>query len=220
MKIGNVEIGNGHPTVLGLSVTDALGPEMAQIRIIEIMERTSGLDNFKVVCIRDDISDPEIFGRTVESVFNEWDGGMILESHNPASLLTASAMCEGALLSGCKPETIIEMGAVTGFPVAIRCKDISELLDMVQRCDTDCVLDPDAVNMKSCLELNTDLHRLSSRITEADHPIMTRAWSGEYAMAMASVSIMRYGALMIMDDMDRQGCMLLDSLSSSFRGHE
>ena len=221
MRFCNIEIGNGTPMAIGLSVTDALGPDMASRRMTEILDRTEELECFRTICVRDDISDPDIFRQTVEAVRRDWSDGIVLESRNPSSLLMASTVCEdGALLSGCDHQSLIGIGSMTGFPVVLRCDDISTLLDMVQECGTDCVLDPDAKNMKTCLERNTDLHRLSTKVPEADHPIMTRAWSGEYAMAMASVSAMRYGSLMMIDDMDREGCMILDSLSSSFRGHE
>lgn len=220
ITFSDITVGGDSPAVLSLSITDALGPQMAAVRIVEIMERTSDLDNFKAVCIRDDISDPEIYAETVRVVSTVWDGGMILESRNPASLLTASALIGNLpLITGCDCTSLSELGSITGCPVAFRSADISDLLDMVESSPVGCVIDPATDNMKSCLERNTDLHRLSERIPEADRPIMTRTWSGEYALAVASVSVMRYGSLIVIDDLDRDGCVILNGLANTFRGH-
>ena len=70
--------------------------------------------------------------------------------------------------------------------------------------------------MKGCLETNTDLCRLASRgFEQACRPILTRTWSGEYALSVASVSVMRGGALMVLDDLDRGSCEVLETLISS-----
>ena len=45
---------------------------------------------------------------------------------------------------------------------------------------------------------------------------MTRTWSGEYALSIASVSVMRHGALIVLDDLDRDGCDLLEALMDCF----
>lgn len=217
MRFCDIEIGHGLPATLCLSVTDALGPEMAAIRAGEIVDRTSGLQCFKAICIRDDARDPETFVQTVSAVRSIWNGAVILHSEEPASLLTASmSMEDKPLLTGCEPDSMEQLASITGCPISIRCRDLSTMLDHSGTIGENCVLDPDAINMKSCLELNTDLHRLSERLSEADRPILTRTWSGEYALAVASVSLMRYGSLIIMDDMDRDGCEALDSLSISF----
>ncbi|MGN0098060.1 MAG: hypothetical protein ACI38Y_01880 [Candidatus Methanomethylophilaceae archaeon] len=219
VSFSDITVGGDSPATLSLSITDALGPQMAAIRAVEIMERTSDLGNFRAICIRDDISDPETFRETVAVVSTVWDGGIILESGNPASLLTASTMLDDTpLLSGCDGGSLIGIGSATGCPVSLRSDDISDLLDMVQSCSVQCVIDPATDNMKSCLERNTDLHRLSERIPEAGRPIMTRTWSGEYALAVASVSVMRYGSLIVIDDLDRDGCVILDNLADTFDG--
>lgn len=218
--LSDITVDGDSPAILALSITDALGPQAAAVRIVEVIERTSDLHNFRAICIRDDISDPETFLETVRTVSMIWDGGIILESRNPVSLLTACTAIEGRpLLSGCDGRTLIELGSVTGCPVSLRSADISDLLDMVSECPVPCVIDPATDNMKSCLERNTDIHRLSERVPEAGRPVMTRTWSGEYALAVASVSVMRHGSLIVMDDLDRDGCVILDGLADTFRDH-
>lgn len=217
ISFSGITVGGDSPAVLSLSITDALGPQMAAIRVVELIERTSDLGNFKAICIRDDISDPDVFAETVRVVSTVWEGGIILESRDPASLLTASASLDrDPLLMGSDNTVLTELNGMTGFPVAFRSDDISDLLDMVQDCKGRCIIDPATNNMKSCLERNTDIHRLSERIPEANRPIMTRTWSGEYALAVASVSVMRYGSLIVIDDLDRNGCVILDGLADTF----
>lgn len=216
VAFGGTCIGKGYPPAIALSVTDALGPEMAALRATEIAERTGSLDRFGVLCVKDDMSDPETFVSTVASVSGMWDGDLMLESRIPASLVSASSLLDGAaLLSGCTMDEMLMIGGATGLPVVLRSDDMESLLEASQSAgDMDVVLDPATVSMKGCLETNTDLHRLSERMACADRPVMTRAWSGEYALSVASVSLMRYGSIIVLDDMDPCGCRVLDRIAS------
>ena len=79
------------------------------------------------------------------------------------------------------------------------------------------VLDPVMRNMKQCLELCTDLKRLSEKIPQARHSVAVRTWSGEYAMTMALVSFLVDDAIVIADDLDADSCETIGALLKSIR---
>ena len=44
---------------------------------------------------------------------------------------------------------------------------------------------------------------------------MVRAWSGEYAMSVASVAVLRGAKIAVLDDLDPDGCRVLDALMNN-----
>lgn len=212
------KIGRGHRTEFALSVTDVLDAQGIGQRIDMVAERTSGLNCFGTVCVRDDLHSPEAFAETVGIVSAIWDGGIILESSEAASVVSAMPAVADLkpLVCGLDALSASMVASMFGCPVAVRSQSTEELLDFVHDAGTDeVVLDPGFANIKSVLENATDLHRLAERIPEADHPIMVKAWSGEYAVSMASLAVLRYCSLAVVDDLDRDGCEVLDRLSMS-----
>lgn len=205
-----------------LSVSDVtFGTTMTE-RLDWIGELSSRFGSLRAVCVRNDSMDPDLFAMAASAAVNT-GLPVILESCDPVCLREAAMTIRetSPLLCMTDPSALAEtslLSAVIGCPVAVPGADIETLMENVESAEsmgaTGIVLNPMVRNMKTCLELNTDLHRLrvERSFPPACHPIMTRAWSGEYALSMASVSVMRHGSLIVLDDLDEGCCEILDRI--------
>ncbi len=211
----------------GLSVSDILLGDALSDRLSNIVELAGDCPRLRFICVRNDSMDPSLFSAVV-AVAAGTGLGLVLESADPVCLRSAIASTPGStpLLCVTDPDRIGEtavLSAVTSCPISVPGSDTESLMDNVDIAEsngaTGIVLCPGYTNMKDCLEINTDLQRLEAEhsFPQACHPIMTRTWSGEYALSVASVSVMRHGALIILDDLDRDGCRVLQALMDDFR---
>ena len=209
-----------------LSISDILYGDMLTDRLSRIMELAEGHERLRFVCVRNDSMDPSLFSAATTAA--SCTGlGLILESADPVNLREALASVPGRTPLLCITdsdrvgETAV-LSAVTSCPMSVPGMDTESLMDNVEAAEgcgaSELVLCPGYANMKGCLEINTDLMRLETEhsLPQASHPVMTRTWSGEYALSIASVSVMRHGALIVLDDLDRDGCDLLEALMDYF----
>ena len=203
-----------------LSVSDALPPGMLADRVSAVADLASGLKNMRHVCVRDDAMDPGLL--SLAAVMAEGSGlGVVLESDSPERLAMAAAALDSPplLLSpGADQGELIAAAASAGAGVVVSSPDPRELPALAALAeDAGCpevVIHPVASSMKACLESTVLATRLSGL------PVACRAWSGEYALALSSVSFLRGGSLAVLDDLDPQACAVLDALASNLRGLE
>lgn len=209
-----------------LSVSDILHGDMLTDRLDSIASAAEGHGHLRFVCVRNDTMDPEMFADASEAAASI-GLGVILESADPVCLREAMTRLAGRkpLLCMTDRDRIGEtsvLSAVSGCPVGVPSPDTESLMESVEEAEnsgaSDIVLCPGYISMKGCLETCTDLMRLSEEhsFPQAMHPVMTRTWSGEYALSVASVSVMRGAALVVLDDLDGEGCDVLDALMDSF----
>lgn len=209
-----------------LSVSDILYGDMLTDRISRIAALAAEHPRLRFVCVRNDSMDPALF--SAATVAAAGTGlGLILESADPVCLREAASSVPGRKPLLCITdsdhlgETAV-LSAVTSCPMSVPGMDTESLMDNVETSEgcgaAGIVLCPGCPNMKGCLENNTDLLRLETEhsFPQACHPVMTRTWSGEYALSVASVSVMRHGALVVLDDLDADGCDVLQSLMDNF----
>ena len=209
-----------------LSISDILYGDMLTDRLSRIMELAEGHERLRFVCVRNDSMDPSLFSAATTAA--SCTGlGLILESADPVNLREALASVPGhtpllCITDGDRVGETAVLSAVTSCPMSVPGMDTESLMDNVEAAEgcgaSELVLCPGYANMKGCLEINTDLIRLETEhsLPQASHPVMTRTWSGEYALSIASVSVMRHGALIVLDDLDRDGCDLLEALMDCF----
>lgn len=209
-----------------LSISDILYGDMLTDRLSRIMELAEGHERLRFVCVRNDSMDPSLFSAATTAA--SCTGlGLILESADPVNLREALASVPGrtpllCITDGDRVGETAVLSAVTSCPMSVPGMDTESLMDNVEAAEgcgaSELVLCPGYANMKGCLEINTDLMRLETEhsLPQASHPVMTRTWSGEYALSIASVSVMRHGALIVLDDLDRDGCDLLEALMDCF----
>ena len=208
-----------------LSVSDIL-PERVPERVTAITLLSYGCQNLCAVCIRHDSRSVENFVKAVTDTCSMWDGAIILETSDPTALMSALATIPNRhpIVLGADADNMEMMSIAARMfscPLVVSSDDIGALMDLVDMASNEGIeevyLDPKVRNMKGCLESNTDIHRLAERLPQADHPILTKAWSGEYALSIAAVSAMRYGSLMVLDDLDMQSCLILDDIMNRYR---
>ena len=208
-----------------LSVSDIL-PERVPERVTAITLLSYGCQNLCAVCIRHDSRSVENFVKAVTDTCSMWDGAIILETSDPTALMSALATIPDRhpIVLGADAGNMEMMSTAARMfscPLVVSSDDIGALMDLVDMASDEGIeevyLDPKVRNMKGCLESNTDIHRLAERLPQADHPILTKAWSGEYALSIAAVSAMRYGSLMVLDDLDMQSCLILDDIMNRYR---
>ena len=208
-----------------LSVSDIL-PERVPERVTAITLLSYGCQNLCAVCIRHDSRSVENFVKAVTDTCSMWDGAIILETSDPTALMSALTTIPDRhpIVLGADAGNMEMMSTAARMfscPLVVSSDDIGALMDLVDMASDEGIeevyLDPKVRNMKGCLESNTDIHRLAERLPQADHPILTKAWSGEYALSIAAVSAMRYGSFMVLDDLDMQSCLILDDIMNRYR---
>ena len=208
-----------------LSVSDIL-PERVPERVTAITLLSYGCQNLCAVCIRHDSRSVENFVKAVTDTCSMWDGAIVLETSDPTALMSALATIPDRhpIVLGADASNMEMMSTAARMfscPLVVSSDDIGALMDLVDMASDEGIeevyLDPKVRNMKGCLESNTDIHRLAERLPQANHPILTKAWSGEYALSIAVVSAMRYGSLMVLDDLDMQSCLILDDIMNRYR---
>ena len=209
-----------------LSVSDIMYGDMLSDRLSRIVELAEGHGHLRFVCVRNDSMDPSLFSAATNAA--SCTGlGLILESADPVNLREALASVPGCtpllcITDGDRVGETAVLSTVTSCPMSVPGMDTESLMDNVEAAEgcgaSELVLCPGYANMKGCLEINTDLMRLETEhsLPQASHPVMTRTWSGEYALSIASVSVMRHGALIVLDDLDGDGCDLLEALMDCF----
>ena len=208
-----------------LSVSDILLERVPE-RVTAITLLSYGCQNLCAVCIRHDSRSVENFVKAVTDTCSMWDGAIILETSDPTALMSALATIPDRhpIVLGADADNMEMMSTAARMfscPLVVSSDDIGALMDLVDMASDEGIeevyLDPKVRNMKGCLESNTDIHRLAERLPQANHPILTKAWSGEYALSIAAVSAMRYGSLMVLDDLDMQSCLILDDIMNRYR---
>ncbi len=210
--------------MIALTVSDAMDPDAVCIRVSELMKRKERIGFPDALCIRNDSFDGERFEEIADIISKIWDGELILETDEPVNLPKALLRLMGRrpLIVGANAQNIEQFcmaAGMFGCPMSVSAERIEEVLDLVHKASesgmTDIAIDPMVKNMKQCLEVCTDLYRLSDTVPEAKHPVLIRAWSGEYAMSIASVSLLNHASIVLVDDLDSDCCETLNKLVTS-----
>ena len=209
-----------------LSVSDVLPGDMLSDRLSRITELSDICKHLRFVCVRNDSMSLDLF-KDAASATAETGLGLILESGDPLALygVVSSLPDRRPLLCITDVEKTQEtavLSSVTGCPMAVGGRGTEDLMENVEAAEgcgaAGIVLCPGYTSMKGCLDTNAGLHRLASEhsFPQSMHPVMSRTWSGEYALAVASVSVMTHGSLIVLDDLDPDGCEVLDSLMNHY----
>ncbi len=207
----------------GLSISDAMSDEMFDERMDKISITSEFGRNMRFVCIRDDALDGKLLAETASKATN-LGLGIILESPFVENLRTAALVLEGRRPMLSSPDSdqdaLISLASDMGLPVMISSYDLEELVGLSAKAESlgceDIVLNPVTTNLSQCLTSTVELTRMASEGNPADRPIGVRSWSGEFALAVASVAVQRGGMLAILDDLDPFACTVLDTIIDEF----
>ncbi len=207
---------------IALSVSDILPPEITAERIAFLKGIRSECPRFSRACVRNDSFDPEMFRAAAEAVSGA-GLGLVLESADPICLAAASGIDRDAVLCPADASSLADASQISrgnGNPLAIPGEDVRSLMDNAESAMGigSIILNPSVRNMKSALETCTCIRRLHSDhgIELAGSPVMVRAWSGEYSLSVASVAILSGAEMAVFDDLDPEGCRVLDALMDGF----
>jgi len=201
-----------NPTAYAVTVSDKcdIAKRIAEIKKLSF-ERVGMIFGVDMISIRCDSGDAETFKQAVDAAMKLWDRPFVLEC-GAGVLETAVGIAASRrpLIYHANSENIDAMAAIAkkhSCPLAVRDTDPEKLADLAEKAKTmgvdDIVLDMGATNLKECVERHTVARRsaVKKKFKPFGHPLMNRVGCGEYAVAMAAMSTMKYGSLVIFDDL-------------------
>lgn len=203
-----------------LSISDALDEGRIQERLEILSALSQMMPHMDAVCVRDDAMDPESLCETAMAA-SALGLRIIVDSILPAALMQAAACMDApALMSqDGDQEALVGISSMCSCPVILSAYDAEMLRGLASMAEEseieDVMICPAATSMKGCLESTVRLKRMMESGEVPDMPIVSRSWSGEYALAMSTTSLSAGGSLAILDDLDLEGCAVLEMLISN-----
>ena len=203
-----------------LSISNALDAEEAVKRMEYISSMGREFPHLEGVLVRDDIRSAEKLREIVEIVTGSWDGIVNVESAVCDNLVRIADVAQPERTYLCtsdidKQHELHHLWRDRGFGAIIRGGDVQSLMDSVESANgIDSLIMPECMNMKDALENFTDLKRLHKDhgIEGAGRVSCIKVWSGEYAMAIATVAVSRGCSWMFFDNLERDGCSIVNTL--------
>ena len=205
-----------NPTAYALTASDTLDDAALKERCDYVAslsyDRVGMIFDADMVCLRNDSGDAAIFADRAVKLAQCWSKGVVLETKDPAAAKTAATAIKDRkpLIYGADADNLDAMIAVArenGCALGLVCKDENEAVVLTERCAAagfkDLILDLGANNLKETLERQTIARRaaIKHKFKPLGYPLMNRVGSGEYAVATAVISTMKYGSLVIFDDL-------------------
>jgi len=201
-----------NPTAYALTVSDSsdVKERIAYINKLRF-ERVGTVFQVDAVNIKND-GDPSLFAKVVKEVSDIWDRPFILESGDVNALKEALRISKERkpLIYSANASNIdqyIALAKEFSVPLALSSSSLEEMAGMTEKAKKagveDLVIDTASSNLKQCIEKQTTVRRsaLKKKFKAFGYPMVNRLGSGEYAVAMAVISTLKYGSLVIFDDL-------------------
>lgn len=213
-----------NPTAYAVTVSDLQDIEERINEIRELtFERVGMVFRVDMVNVTYGSGDPERYLKAVEKVMEKWPHPFMLECGEPDVLrdVLKTAGPRRPLLYHADDENVDGMSAIAkefGCPLVISSPDLEKMADLSERAKKngaeDLVLDVRADNIKECIERQTVARRaaLKKKLKSLGYPMMNRTGSGEYAVATAVISTLKYGSLVVFDDLKNYEALPLFTL--------
>jgi acetyl-CoA decarbonylase/synthase complex subunit gamma len=204
-----------HPTALAAVVSDSLGPMDAGSRAQEIaavrFERVGQVLAFDAICVRDDSGDGARFASVAEAVASSADLPLVLSSSSAERLRAAATKVaqRRPLLHGAGARNLEAMAILAkelSCPLALAQEGLGEMADLVARAQAagveDLVLDLRTSGLQDQLQNSTVARRHSVKRTYRGlgYPILVEAGKGEMGTLRAMLAVMKYGSLVLLED--------------------
>ncbi|MDR0334304.1 MAG: acetyl-CoA decarbonylase/synthase complex subunit gamma [Methanomassiliicoccaceae archaeon] len=201
-----------NPVAYAITVSDTCNiPErIAEIKKLSF-ERVGMIFDIDAVSIKCDSGDADAYAKAVGDAMRIWDRPFVLECDAAVIEKALSAASpRRPLIYHADPGNIDKMTELAkrySCPLALRSDSMEELADLAEKAKAagidDIVLETGASNLKDCIERHTVARRsaIKKKFKPFGYPLMNRVGSGEYAVAMAAMSTMKYGSLVIFDDL-------------------
>lgn len=216
-----------NPTAYAVTVSDSLDADAMRERIKKItalrFERVGLVFEIDLISIKNESGIGERYLDCIRTVAGEWDRPFILECDDANILAGALDLCKSRrpLIYAADDDNIDSLASLSkdsGCPLAVRCSDVDDAVVLTERAKKlgieDLVLDLGSRNLKECLERQTIARRsaLKKKFKPLGYPLMNRVGSGEYAVATAVISTLKYGSLVIFDDLNSYEALPLFTL--------
>ncbi len=206
-----------HPTAFALTVSDRSSHEDIRKRVeaIESMrfERVGQTLCFDAVAIKDESDDASRFALAAEEAASACDLPLVLVSRSPERMRAAASKVAARkpLLHGADQHNLAAMAAVAkelGCPLSlIEDRGLNEMADLVAKAKAagveDLVLDLGAHNLKEQLERSSMARKLSVKkiFRGLGYPMLVEAGKGEDAVLRGMLAVMKYGSLVVFEDL-------------------
>ncbi len=216
-----------NPIAYALTISDGLSSDELTKRIEYIkslsFDRIGMIFKVDMVSIKDDSKDPARFKAAVEQVMGLWDQPFVLESDDTATIKNVLSICKARvpLVYGASAANIDEMLAIAKenkVPLGIKATSTEEAVTLAEKAKAsgydEIILDLGAKGIKDILEQHTIARRaaIKKKFKPLGYPLMNRAGSGEYAVMTSVISTLKYGSLVILDDLKNYEALPLFTL--------
>jgi|LSQX01.1.fsa_nt_gb acetyl-CoA decarbonylase/synthase complex subunit gamma len=214
-------------TAYALTVCDDLEGKALEDRVNTVsalsFERVGMIFAADMISIKNVSGDPSRFAETAKAVSALWKKPLILETDD-VSAMEKALEAVGKLrpmIYGAGPGNLDRMAALAkkhGCTLGIKADGPESAADLSVKAKAagaeDLVLDLGCPNLKRCLEDQTVARRaaVKKKFKPLGYPLMNRVGCGEYAVAIAAVSTMKYGSLVIFDDLKNYEALPLMTL--------
>ena len=205
-----------NPIAYALAVSDTLDTDAIKARIEYIkslsFDRVGMVFKVDMISIRNDSGDASKFKDAVKTACAQWKDPFVLESKDSACISEALSVCKlrVPLIYGADEanlEAMCKISKDSKCPLALICPDTETATEMTAKAESlgakDLILDLSTTNLKDMLEQHTIARRaaIKKKFKPLGYPLMNKVGYGEYAVSMAVISTLKYGSLVIFDDL-------------------
>ncbi len=216
-----------NPIAYAMTVSDTLDDDSVISRLEEIkkirFDRIGMVFKIDMVSIRNDSKDATSFRRAAELISKNWDSPFVLESDSIDAIASALEVTKQfrPLIYGASKDNIdkmLEMAKGSNCPLGIKSDSLEDTVMFAEKCKSagydDIIFDLRSKDVKTLLERQTAVRRsaIKKKFKQFGYPMMNRVGSGEYAVMTAAISTMKYGSLVIFDDLKNYEALPLFTL--------
>ena len=205
-----------NPIAYAVTVSDTLDDDAVLKRIEYIrslsFDRIGMIFKADMISIRNDSKDPKRFADVCSLVSKNWQFPFILESDNMDSLSAAVEATKAfrPLIYGATKDDLdqmLELAKASKCPLGVKVASLEEAAELSEKAKAagydDIILDLQCKDIKDMMEKQTAVRRaaLKKKFKPFGYPMMNKVGSGEYAVMSAVISTLKYGSLVIFDDL-------------------
>ena len=205
-----------NPIAYAVTVSDTLDDDAVLKRIEYIrslsFDRIGMIFKADMISIRNDSKDPKRFADVCSLVSKNWQFPFVLESDNMDSLSAAVEATKAfrPLIYGATKDDLdqmLELAKASKCPLGVKVASLEEAAELSEKAKAagydDIILDLQCKDIKDMMEKQTAVRRaaLKKKFKPFGYPMMNKVGSGEYAVMSAVISTLKYGSLVIFDDL-------------------
>jgi acetyl-CoA decarbonylase/synthase complex subunit gamma len=206
-----------HPTAFAPAISDVLDEKAVLQKLDRILStkfgRVGQILCYDAIAIKDESSDAKRFAKAVETVASRTELPIVLVSSSPEVMRAGAILIAkrrpllfGADANNCEP--MAALAKELNCPLVVsEGRGLNELANLVQKLKAsgieDMVLNFEAGSMKQLLERSSTVRRVSVKKTfrGLGYPILIEAGSGESAVLKGLLATMKYGSIVLFDEL-------------------